>query len=123
MSESERIGFSDIPGTLVFDGRRSRQGLALNLMSAALNSEAERESFRADEEAFMERFRLTEDQRAAVRTRDWKRMLELGGNVYFLVKIAVADGRNVPEVVAAMTGQTVEEYIDMMRAGGRNPNG
>ena len=61
--------------------------------------------------------------RAAVRARDWAQMLELGGNVYFLVKIAVADGRNVPEVVAAMTGQTVEEYISMMRAGGRNPNG
>lgn len=117
------IGFSDIPGTFVFDGRRSRQGLALNLMSAALNDEAERESFRADEEAFMERFRMTEPQRDAVRRRDWARMVELGGNIYFVVKIAVADGRHVPEVVAAMSGQTVEEYTTMMREGGRNPRG
>lgn len=123
MADNERIDFAEIPGTYVFDGRRSRQGLALNLMSAALNVESEREAFHADEEAFMERFRLTEDQRDAVRRRDWARMIELGGNIYFVVKIAVADGRHVPEVVAAMGGQTVEEYLTMMREGGRNPNG
>ena len=123
MTGDERITFAEIPGTHVFDGRRSRQGLALNLMSAALNDAAERESFRADEEAFMERFRMTEDQKDAVRRRDWPRMIELGGNIYFVVKIAVADGRNVPEVVASMSGQSVEEYIQMMREGGRNPHG
>ncbi|ASN53380.1 protocatechuate 3,4-dioxygenase [Sinomonas sp. R1AF57] len=123
MGETDRITFSDIPGTYVFDGRRSRQGLALNLMSAALNDEAERAAFRADEEAFMERFRLTEAQRDAVRRRDWARMVELGGNIYFVVKIAIGDGKHVPEVVAAMTGQTVEEYTTMMKEGGRNPRG
>lgn len=121
MTSEQHIDFEDIPGTYVFDGRRSRQGLALNLMSAALNKEAEREAFRSDEEAFMDRFRMTEDQKDAVRRRDWKKMIEIGGNVYFVVKIAVADGRNVPEVVSAMTGQSVEEYIAMMKAGGRIP--
>lgn len=123
MDERGRIEFDDIPGTYVFDGKRSRKGLALNLMASALNSPAERESFRADEEAFMERFRLTGDQRDAVRERDWARMIELGANIYFVVKIAVADGKHVPEVVAAMTGQSVQEFTDMMRAGGRKPNG
>lgn len=123
MAANERIDFSEIPGTYVFDGRRSRKGLALNLMSAALNDASEREKFRTDEEAFMERFRLTEEQRDAVRRRDWRRMVELGANIYFVVKIAVADGRQVPEVVAAMTGQSVEEYKTMMREGGRKPNG
>lgn len=123
MNANRPIEFSEIPGTYVFDGQRSRSGLAINLMSAALNSPEERELWRADEEAFMERFKLTPEQRQAVRDRDWPRMIELGGNIYFVVKIAVADGRHVPEVVAAMGGQTVDEYIDMMRAGGRNPNG
>jgi len=123
MSDTNGTAFSDIPGTYVFDGRRSRQGLALNLMSAALNDEAERATFRTDEEAFMERFRLTEPQRDAVRRRDWARMVELGGNIYFVVKIAVADGKQVPEVVVTMTGQTVEEYSTMMKEGGRIPRG
>jgi len=123
MDERRPVGFDDIPGTHVFDGRRSRRGLALNLMASALNAPAEREAFRADEEAFMERFRLTPEQRSAVRERDWAQMIELGANIYFVVKIAVADGRHVPEVVAAMTGQSVQEYGEMMRAGGRRPNG
>jgi protocatechuate 4,5-dioxygenase alpha subunit len=123
MAQETPLGFDEIPGTYVFDGRRSRMGYPLNKMSAALNSPAEREAFQSDPEAFMERFGLTEEQREAVRTRDWLSMIKHGGNIYFAYKIGVMDGLTVQEVLAAMTGTSAEEFKEMMSNGGRQPNG
>lgn len=113
----------EIPGTLVFDLRMSSLGVGLNRMSAALNDPAGRAAFADDAEAFMERFGLTDDQREAVRTRDFARMLQLGGNVYFVVKIGLVDGMSVADVASRMSGQTVDEYKQMMAQGGRKPHG
>jgi protocatechuate 4,5-dioxygenase alpha chain len=113
----------EIPGTIVFDGRQSRIGLPLNNLARALNKKAGRESFVADPEAFMTRFGLSDEQRDAVRRRDFGRMIELGGNIYFIYKIGMVDGLRVPDIVAAMAGQTTEEFVEMMRKGGRNPHG
>ena len=40
--------YDDIPGTYVFDGRRSRQGYALNMFCMSLNDAAHREEFTSD---------------------------------------------------------------------------
>jgi len=114
---------ADIPGTIVFDGRQSRAGLPLNNLAIALNKKAEREQFVADPESFMARFGLSEAQKEAVRTRDFLRMIELGGNIYFIYKIGMVDGLRVPDIVASMAGQTTEEFVEMMRNGGRRPHG
>jgi len=123
MEQNAPLSFDDIPGTYVFDGRRSRMGYPLNKMSSALNSPVERESFKSDPEAFMERFGLSPAQREAVRTRDWMSMIQNGGNIYFAYKIGAMDGLSVQEVLAAMTGATPEEFKTMMSNGGRQPNG
>lgn len=123
MDHHGTLSFEDIPGTYVFDGRRSRQGYPLNKMSAALNRPEEREAFTTDPEAFMERFGLSPEQREAVRTRDWMGMIRHGGNIYFAYKIGVMDGLTVQEVLAAMTGATAEEFKAMMDNGGRQPRG
>ena len=114
---------ADIPGTVVFDGRQSRMGLPLNNLAITLNRKAERDSFVADPEAFMTRFGLSDEQKDAVRQRDFLRMIELGGNIYFIYKIGMVDGLKVPDIVASMTGMTTDEFVDMMRNGGRQPNG
>ena len=111
--------YDDIPGTYVFDGRRSRQGYHLNMFCMSLNDAANREAFKADEEAYLDRFRLTADQRRAVLDRDWNQLLELGGNIYFLVKLSNTDGWSTQKAVGSMTGMTADEYAAMMRAGGR----
>jgi protocatechuate 4,5-dioxygenase alpha chain len=113
----------EIPGTIVFDGRRSRSGLPLNNLAIALNKEADRAAFRAEPEAFMERFGLSEEQKEAVRARDFHRMTELGGNIYFIYKIGMVDGLKVPDIVATMAGMTTDEFVEMMRNGGRKPHG
>lgn len=113
---------AEIAGTVIFDGRRSRAGLPLNNLSMALNKKSERERFVADPESFMKQFGLSKDQKEAVRTRNFLRMIELGGNIYFIYKIGMVDGMKVPEIVATMTGQTTEEFLKMMRDGGRSPS-
>ncbi|MEV1292668.1 protocatechuate 3,4-dioxygenase [Pseudonocardia sp. NPDC049635] len=123
MSATSAPGEGEIPGTIVFDGRRSRAGLPLNNLAMALNRRVDREAFLADPEEFMSRFGLSEAQKQAVRDRDFHRMIELGGNIYFIYKIGMVDGITVPDIVATMAGMSTDEFVDMMRNGGRKPHG
>lgn len=115
--------YDDIEGTYVFDGRRARQGYPLNTMCMSLNDPANREEFRSDVESYMARFDLSDEQKDAVRRRDWIKMLELGGNIYFLGKIAILDGMSMQQLGALQSGVTTEQFQQMMRDGGRKPNG
>jgi protocatechuate 4,5-dioxygenase, alpha chain len=111
--------YDDIPGTFVFDGRRSREGYWLNMFCMSLRDEANREAFRADEQGYLDRYALTPEQRKAVIERDWLRMLELGGNIYYTFKLAACDGMTFQQLAAKQTGVSEEEYVGMMLAVGR----
>lgn len=111
--------YDDIPGTYVFDGRRSRMGYHLNMFCMSLIDPDNRDAFRRDEDSYLDRFPLTPEQRAAVRGRQWIRMLELGGNIYYTAKLAACDGMSFQQVAAAQTGVSEDEYLAMMVAGGR----
>jgi protocatechuate 4,5-dioxygenase, alpha chain len=115
--------YDDIPGTIVFDSRRSRRGYALNKFLMSLNDAANREAFRADEGAYLDRFALDDEQRAAVLGRDWLRLLEVGGNVYYTYKLAACDGLTFQDLAGQQTGMTADQFAEMMRAGGRPPEG
>jgi protocatechuate 4,5-dioxygenase alpha subunit len=115
--------YDDIPGTFVFDGRRSREGYALNMFCMSLRHEANREAFRADEERYLDRYELTPEQRQAVRDRAWLRMLELGGNIYYTFKLAACDGMTFQQLAAEQTGVSEDEYLAMMLGGGRGIEG
>jgi protocatechuate 4,5-dioxygenase alpha chain len=120
---SEPREYDDIPGTYVFDRRRSRQGYHLNKFCMSLNDAANREAFKADEEAYLDRFKLTPEQRQAVLARDWIGLLEVGGNIYYTAKLAATDGMTFQQVAALQSGVTQEEYMAMMVSGGRTPEG
>ena len=115
--------YDDIPGTFVFDGRRSREGYWLNMFCMSLSDHENREAFRADEQGYLDRFALTPEQRDAVLERDWLRMLELGGNIYYTFKLAACDGLTFQQLAAKQTGVSEEEYVGMMLAGGRGIEG
>jgi protocatechuate 4,5-dioxygenase alpha chain len=111
--------YDDIPGTFVFDADRSRQGFPINMFCMSLMKEENRKAFKADEAKYLDRFDLTPEQREAILKRQWNRMLELGGNIYFTAKLGATDGLSFQQVAAIMTGSTQEEYAAMMMAGGR----
>ena len=103
-----------VPGTTLFDGTMAQRGYALNRMCYGFNQAAEREAFRQDEEAYMDRHGLTAQQKKAVRDRDVLGLIAAGGNVYYLAKLAGIWGLNVQDLGAAQTGMTVPEFKAML---------
>src|SRR6266852_7567255 len=115
--------YDDIPGTFVFDAERSREGYGINMFCMSLMKDANRKAFKADEPEYLKRFPLTAEQREAILERDYNRMLELGGNIYFTAKLGATDGHSFQHLAAVMTGATQEDYAKMMLAGGRSVEG
>src|SRR5690348_347926 len=115
--------YDDIPGTWVFDAQRARAGYHLNQFLYTLMKAENREAFLADERAYLAGFKLTDAQRQAVLGRDWNRLLELGGVVYALAKLAFTDGKSYQFMASRMTGLSEQEYVQMMQQGGRSPDG
>ncbi len=115
--------YLDVPGTIIFDSEMARKGYQLNQFCMSLMKSENRERFKADERAYLDGWAMTEDQKQAVMARDYNRMMELGGNVYFLAKLFATDGQTFQYAAASMTGLSQEEYAEMMKQGGRPPAG
>ena len=115
--------FGDIPGTVVFDATQSRLGYHLNMFCMSLMKADHRAAFKADERAYLARFPMSDAQRDAVLARDYNRMIELGGNIYFLAKIGATDGCSFQNLASKMTGMAEDDYKAMMVAGGRPAKG
>ena len=115
--------YHDIPGTILFDAEQSRLGYHLNMFCMSLMKAANREAFKADERAYLDRWPMTEAQKQTVLTRDWNGMLALGGNIYFTSKIAATDGLSFQQIAAIMSGVSQPEYAEMMLKGGRSIEG
>lgn len=113
----------DIPGTRVYTAKRAQLGYWMNQFAMSLMTAENRELWKVDEKAYLADWPMTEDQRQAVLDRDYNRMLDLGGNIYFLAKVFSTDGLSFLQAVSTMTGMSVEEYQAMMIAGGRSVEG
>ena len=114
---------NDIPGTTVFNALRSRQAYHLHKFCMSLMQEDNRTAFKADERGYLDKFRMSEEQKRAVLDRDFTRLIDMGGNIYFLVKLSNTDGWSTAKAVSSMTDLTPDEYAAMMRSGGRSPEG
>ncbi len=98
----------------LFDGDLATRGYALNAMCFSFNDKANRDAFVADETAYCARFHLTPDQRKAVADRNVLAMLDAGGNVYYLAKLAGIFGLGVQDLGALQTGMSVDEFKAML---------
>jgi len=85
--------------------------------------EDNRRAFKADEAGYLKKFKLTPAQIEAILKRDYNRMLELGGNIYFTAKLGATDGHSFQQLAAKMTGSSQQDYASMMLAGGRSVEG
>ena len=108
-----------IPGTILFDDTQARKGLALNRMCFSFNRADNREAFRKDEDAYCEKYGLSPEQRAAVKSRNVLQMIEAGGNIYYLAKLAGIFGLNVQDIGAQQTGMSVDAFKEKLAAAGR----
>lgn len=107
------------PATYIFDGRAGRRGRAMNRLFMSLREEAAREEFLAGEAAYCRRFGLSAEQERAVLDRDWQAMLDLGGSIFYIYKLAMMDGLSMQYLGGVFTGMSEDDFKAAMRAGGR----
>lgn len=115
--------FDDIPGTRVYTAARARKGYWINQFAMSLMKAENRARFKADERAYLNEWKLSDEAKEALLARDYNRLLDLGGNIYFLSKLFSTDGLSFAEAVSTMTDMTFPEYREMMNNGGRSPQG
>ena len=104
-------GQDKIPDTPLFDRKRSLAGYRINKMAMGLSDPANREAFRQDEDAYLDRFGLTPEEKEAVRTRNWREMVRLGGNLFFILKISAVDPVRITEIGAHQAGMEHDAFL------------
>lgn len=110
----------EVNGTYVFDVAQSNRGYRLNRLCGSLKHAANRERFSADEAAYCVAYGLSPEQQEAILQRDWTRMLDLGGSIFYIYKLAVLDKVSMQDLGGIFTGMTTEEFIEHLNAGGRH---
>lgn len=100
-----------IPETPLFDRPRALRGYKLNKMTNGLSIPANREAFLADEAAYIDSFGLSEEEKTAVMSRDWHKMVCLGGNLFFILKITAVDFIPITQVGAAQAQMDHEDFL------------
>jgi protocatechuate 4,5-dioxygenase alpha chain len=108
-----------IPGTTIFDGAEAMKGYALNRMCYSFNDAENRRAFTVDEDAYCAKYRLNGAQRDAVRHRNVLELIEAGGNIYYLAKLAGIFGLNVQDLGAQQTGMTVDQFKSKLLQAGK----
>ena len=117
--------YEDIPGTYVFDIAQSQKGYALNKFCETLNREEGRKQFLNNESAYLDTFKMTQEQKEAVKVRDINKLLELGGNIYYVFKIAAVLGHSMQSAggMQSIPPMSEAEFKQMMIDGGRSIEG
>ena len=105
------LAVSDIPDTTVFDLRASRRGYRLNKMCGSLCRPENREAFKRDEEAFIAKYKLTEEEKNLVRQRDFAGLIHAGLNIYWMLKLGSVTGNSLYRMGAQMRGESYEEFL------------
>jgi protocatechuate 4,5-dioxygenase alpha chain len=107
-----------IPGTTLFNGEMAMKGYALNKMCYSFNKQGNRDAYKADPEAYMQKFNLNDAQKQACRNANVLEMIAAGGNIYYLAKFAGIYGLDVQDVGAQQTGMTKDEFKEKLRRQG-----
>ena len=82
----------------LFDEATATRGIRLNKAAYSLKDAAQRELFASDEEAWMDQFGLTDDERGLLRSRDWIGLWRNGMSIYVMVKLSGVTGTALPEI-------------------------
>jgi len=100
-----------LPVTPLLDRGHALTGYSINKMAMGLMDPANRDAFRADENAYLDRFGLTEEEKTAVRERDWQEMVRLGGNLFFILKISAIDPTPITQIGADQAGMNHTDFL------------
>jgi hypothetical protein len=94
-----RVEPSELPPDLdLFHERTARLGIRLNKAAYSLKHADQRELFHRDEEAWMQQFGLTDEEKDLIRRRDWIGLWRAGMSIYVMVKLSGVTNTPLPEI-------------------------
>src|SRR3954468_14517499 len=94
-----RVQPTDLPDDLdLFYEETAMRGIRLNKAAYSLKDEHQRELFARDEDAWMDQFGLTDEERDLMRRRDWIGLWRSGMTIYVMVKLSGVTGTPLPEI-------------------------
>ena len=102
----------------LFDLERSARGLRFNRFLHSFARPAVRTRFAEAPEQAMAEANLDDHEKAMIRARDWRAMMDHGASFFCLEKFARATGVSNPEMVAAFRGETLEQFLATRRVPG-----
>ena len=106
----EWAGIEKLPGTYPFTLARSVKAYRLNDFLHSLIQPEKRKRFLDDPEPMFEEMRLTEEERAMVRRRDWRALIQYGAIFFLLEKLGAVVGTTNLHIYAAMRGESLEAF-------------
>ncbi len=104
-------GVESLEGTYLFTLERSSKAMRLNRFLHGLVVPDSRALFRDNPEAAFDKAGLAAEEGKLVRERDWAGLIRYGASFFCLEKLARVSGVSNPEIVAAMRGETLEEFL------------
>ena len=100
-----------ITDTYVFDLEMSEKGRRINRLAEWLNVAENRDAFKADMNAAMDRFELADDEKRLILDNDWLNLVKAGGNIYNVVRIAHLFDVGLYPLGAQQLGLEYEEFL------------
>lgn len=80
-------------------------------MCGSLCRPENREAFKRDEEGYMQKFHLSEAEKALVRKRDFAGLIHAGLNIYWMLKLGSVTGNSLYRMGAQMRGEKYEDFL------------
>lgn len=104
-------GVESLEGTYLFTLERSAKALRLNRFLHGLVVPENRALFRDNPQAAFDKAGLSAEEIKLVSRLDWDGLIRYGASFFCLEKLARVSGVSNPEMVAAMRGETLEEFL------------
>ena len=111
-------GAEGLAGTYPFTLARSVKAFRINTFLHDLIKPAHRAAFMADQEKAFASAGLTDEERAMIRNRDWRAMIQYGVSFFMLEKLGAVVGVSNLHIYAAMRGETLEQFQKTRNAPG-----
>lgn len=92
------------------------KGYWLNRAFNDLREPAAREAYRADRDAYLDRYPLTDDEKQLVRDQDWGGVIDAGASVYTLTKLGATTEVSLLHMGAQMRGQAFPDFLEFVNA-------
>jgi len=109
--QHEWDGLEKLPGTYPFTLDRSVKAYRLNAFLHSLLQPERRKRFLEDPEPLYEDAGLTGEERAMLRARDWRALIQYGVIFFLLEKLGAAVGTTNLHIYAAMRGESLEDFL------------